>query len=77
MDTNSDITNLLDDLAMTCDGLLALQLSELAVQLAQQAGEEVQRPLSEAQIARAFAVMRAERNLMAAQFRQMLAAKDE
>lgn len=72
MELPDDITNFPNDLTLLCDGLLTLRLSELAVQLAQQAGEEVTRPLSEAQIARAFAVMRSERNLMAA-----VAAKDE
>lgn len=44
--------------------LLASEISELAIRLAQQAGEAIQRPLSEAQLRRAFDIHTQERNLV-------------
>lgn len=42
----------------------SVQVADLAIQLAQQAGEEVQRPLSEGQLQRALAVLDAEFDLV-------------
>lgn len=48
------------------DRVFVCALSEIACQLAQQAGEEVKRPLSRAQLARAFDVNTEERRIVLA-----------
>lgn len=58
------LTTLSDEGEVSLQVIAVTALTQLALQLARQAGEATPRPLTEAQLDRAWQVMRAERNTL-------------